>query len=85
MMEVDESRRAVIAQQVYDRVDSLVDFFNSKYLDPIDAKRRSGFFRWLLRQTIGKPATKIALKWSIRSVIKSYILQPMPSSEPEST
>ena len=85
MMEVDESRRALIAQQVYDRVDSLVDFFNSKYLDPIDAKRRSGIFWWLLRQTIGKRATKIALKWSIRSVIKSYILHPMPSSEPEST
>ncbi len=79
MVQVAPERRTEIANQVYARVESLVDFFNSKYLDPIDAKRRSGFFRWLLRQTIGKPLTKIFLKRAVRSVITPYLLEPLPS------
>ena len=78
MVQVAPERREEIANQLYARVDSLVDFFNSKYLDPIDAKRRSGFFRWLLRQTIGKPLTKTALKRAVRSVIKPYLLEHLP-------
>ena len=81
MVQVAPERREEIANQLYARVDSLVDFFNSKYLDPIDAKRRSGFFRWLLRQTIGKPLTKTALKRAVRSVIKPYLLEPLPSQQ----
>ncbi len=76
MLRVREKRRQMIAEQVYARVDSLVDFFNEKYLDQMDSKRLFGRFWWLVRQIVGKPATKIALKMLIGPVINTYVLKP---------
>ncbi len=78
MGRVDPRRRQLIAEQIRARVDSLVDFFNEDYLDRLDARRRSGPFRWMLRQIIGKPLTKLILRRLIKPVLDVNVLRPEP-------
>ncbi len=78
MVRVDPRRRELIAEQIRARVDSLVDFFNEDYLDGLDARRRSGPFRWMLRQIIGKPLTKLILRRLINPVLDVNVLRPEP-------
>jgi hypothetical protein len=78
MVRVDPRRRQLIAEQIRSRVDSLVDFFNEDYLDRLDAQRRSGPWRWMLRQFIGKPLTKLILRRLIKPVLDVNVLWPEP-------
>lgn len=76
MGKVDFSRRKLIAEQINSRVDSLIDFFNEDYLDKMDARRRSGPVRRLLRQIVGKPLTKWVLRRLIQPVLEVNVLGP---------
>jgi hypothetical protein len=78
MGRVDPRRRELIAEQISARVDSLVDFFNEDYLDKLDTRRRSGPFRWMLLQNIGKPLTKLILRRLIMPVLEVNVLRPEP-------
>lgn len=77
MGKVDYKRRKLIAEQINSRVDSLVDFFNEDYLDKIDARKRYGRMRRLLRQHVGKPFTKLILKRLIRPILDVNVLNPL--------
>jgi hypothetical protein len=77
MGKVDYKRRKLIAEQINSRVDSLVDFFNEDYLDKIDARKRSGRMRRLLRHHVVKPFTKLVLKRLIRPVLDVNVLNPL--------
>ncbi|WP_094553823.1 patatin-like phospholipase family protein [Synechococcus sp. 1G10] len=78
MGRVDPRRRVLIAEQISARVDSLVDFFHKDYLDKLDARRRYGPLRWMLRQIIGKPLTKLILRRLITPVLEVNVLRPEP-------
>ncbi len=77
MGKADYKRRKLIAEQINSRVDSLVDFFNEDYLDKIDARKRSGRMRRLLRHHVVKPFTKLVLKRLIRPVLDVNVLNPL--------
>ena len=78
MGKVDSGRRQLIAEQIRARIDFLVDFVNEDYLDRQDARRRSGPFRWMLRQIIGKPLAKLILRRLINPVLDVNVLRPEP-------
>ena len=78
MERVDFKRRKLIAAQVYARIDSLIDFFNEDYLDKLDARKPFRQLRWLLRQVLGKPLAKLALKLLIQPVLDANVLRPEP-------
>jgi len=77
MGHVDLNRRKLIAKQINSRIGSLVDFFNEDYLDKLDARRRSGPVRWLLRQIVGKPLTKVVLRSLIQPILEDNVLGPV--------
>ena len=77
MVRVKPERRTLIAEQILARVDSLVDFFNEAYLDKLDSRRRSRLFRWVLRQIVGKPLTKVLLRRLIQPVLDVNVLHPI--------
>jgi len=77
MGRVDSKRRSLIAEQINSRIDSLVDFINEDYLDKIDARRRSGSVRRLLRQFLGKPLTRFVLKRLVKPFLNENVLFPV--------
>lgn len=77
MANVSDDRRKLISKQIRSRVNSLIDYINTDYLDGADRRRKGGGLLLFMRYWIGKPLTKtLVYLFVVRPFLKKNILTP---------